>query len=142
MEAGDLPAAMELWSGTPHVEMAEGDQPDQLQSYLRRNPGLSQVAMGGGALVGALLVGHDGRRGLLYHLAVAEGWRGGGIGRGLVERGISALGAAGIERALILVDRANEAGAGFWGSSGWETLGSAVPMAVDIKPKGPAGARE
>jgi ribosomal protein S18 acetylase RimI-like enzyme len=47
---------------------------------LAGNPGLSLVAELDGAVVGAVLCGHDGRRALIYHLAVAASLRRRGIG--------------------------------------------------------------
>ncbi|MBA3385727.1 MAG: GNAT family N-acetyltransferase, partial [Chthoniobacterales bacterium] len=68
-----------------------------------RNPGLSCVAEENGALVGAALCGHDGRRGLIYHLGVATSARGRGVGRMLLQHCLNGWRAAGIKRAFILV---------------------------------------
>ena len=132
MTPDDLPAARQLWSETPGVELAEGDGPEGLSSYVGRNPGLGQVACVDGVLVGAVLVGHDGRRGLLYHLAVKADLRGKGIGRRLADHGLAALRGEGIRRALILVDRENPNGSRFWIGRGWEPLTFAEPMGIDI----------
>ncbi len=134
MTAADLPAATALWAEAEGVELAEGDRPEQLVAYLKRNPGMSFVAerIGAAGLAGAVLAGHDGRRGLLYHLAVAPEYRRRGIGRGLVERAVAALRADGVERVLILVARGNDAGRDFWQRQGWETLESAEPMGRNL----------
>jgi ribosomal protein S18 acetylase RimI-like enzyme len=132
MTSEDLPAAHGLWAETPGVELAEGDRVDELEAYLRRNRDLSQVAFFGSQLIGAVLVGHDGRRGILYHLAVIEGHRGNGIGRKLVENGLIALKSEGVSRALLLVDRENENGSKFWKSMGWEPLSFAEAMGTDL----------
>ena len=134
MTAADLPAAAALWAQAEGVELAEGDRPEQLAAYLKRNPGMSFVAerVGAAGLAGAVLAGHDGRRGLLYHLAVAPDQRRRGIGRALVERAVAALRADGVERVLILVERGNDAGRDFWQRQGWETLTSAEPMGRNL----------
>ncbi len=134
MTAADLPAATALWAQAEGVELAEGDRPEQLAAYLKRNRGLSFVAepVAATALAGAVLAGHDGRRGLLYHLAVAPDQRRRGIGRALVERAVAALRADGVERVLILVARDNDAGRDFWARHGWETLASAEPMGRNL----------
>jgi N-acetylglutamate synthase len=95
----DLPAARELWAISDGVELAEGDDPPELSRYLQRNPGMSQVALMEHRLVGAVLAGHDGRRGFLYHLAVHPSARCSGIGRELVQRCLQALKQEGITRA-------------------------------------------
>jgi ribosomal protein S18 acetylase RimI-like enzyme len=128
----DLAAAIELWSASEGVELAEGDRPDELQRYLRRNPHTSFGAYQGKALVGAVLGGHDGRRGFLYHLSVASEFRGHGLGRALVEQSLGSLRTEGIARVLILVARDNPQGAAFWRSVRWEPLDFAEPMGIDL----------
>ena len=128
----DLTDAIALWSGAEGVELAEGDRPDELQRYLRRNPTTSFVACQGNTLVGAVLGGHDGRRGFLYHLSVAPAFRGHGLGRALVDRSLASLRAEGIARVLILVARDNQLGAAFWRNNRWEPLDFAEPMGIDL----------
>jgi len=132
MTEADLPAARVLWAETEGVELAEGDSPVELAGYLRRNPGMSQVACSGEQLVGAVLAGHDGRRGLIYHLAVSREQRGKGLGRKLTDQSIAAFKAAGVVRGLILVSRDNPTGEQFWSRQGWEPLTFAQPMGLDL----------
>src|SRR4051812_43324098 len=132
MTAADLLQARQLWSETEGVELAEGDSVEELTRYLLWNPGMSFVAIEGDQLVGAVLAGFDGRRGLLYHLAVAAEHRGTGIGRALAGRALTALKAAGATRVLILVSADNAAGEKFWTKLGWEALTFARPMGIDL----------
>lgn len=132
MTTADLPSALRLWDQAEGVELDLGDGHDELVRYLERNPGCSHVAVADGILVGAVLAGHDGRRGYLYHLAVAQTARGAGLGRLLVERAVAALRQQGIPRALILVVRDNAAGFAFWRRCGWEDLQNALPMLCDL----------
>src|SRR5688572_30864431 len=89
--ASDYPAVLRLWRRAKGVEVAEGDDRAGVLAYLKRNPGLSQVALARGRIVGAMLCGHDGRRGLIYHLAVSPRHQGFGVGRRLVEIGVAGL---------------------------------------------------
>ena len=71
--------ARDLWRETEHMCLSSADGPDDLRAFLLRNPGCSVVALEDGRFVGTCLCGHDGRRGHLYHLAVAgtdsgSGW--------------------------------------------------------------------
>ena len=132
MTSADLPQARQLWSERAGVELAEGDSVEELTRYLLRNPGMSFVAVVGERLVAAVLAGYDGRRGLLYHLAVAQEQRRAGVGRTLVERSLAALKGAGAVRVLILVSRDNPAGERFWNKQGWESLTFAQPMGFDL----------
>ena len=128
----DYEAALAFWNEVEGVEICEGDSREELLEYLARNPGLSRVAEENGTLVGAVLCGHDGRRGWIYHLAVLPAYRGRGIGKLLLDDCVRGLERAGIKRALILVYRDNPLGQKFWLRNGWEEIPFAVPMARDI----------
>ena len=92
MKLGDLAEVIQFWRGMEGIGLSESDSYSALSSYLRRNPGLSWVVRNRDReLVGAVLCGHDGRRGTLHHLAVAREYRRKGIGRALVEKCLSSL---------------------------------------------------
>ena len=44
------------------------DSKEGIERFLKRNPTTSVVAEEDGKIVGAILCGHDGRRGCLYHV--------------------------------------------------------------------------
>ncbi len=132
MTEAEIPAACALWAKAEGVELAEGDSAGEIASYLRRNPGLSTVAFDRGQLVGAVLAGHDGRRGYVYHLAVSPECRGRGIGGAMMQRSLAGLKAAGVVRVLLLVAADNDGGMTFWTKQGWEPLPLARPMGIDL----------
>ena len=76
----DYEGALAVWKDEEGIEICEGDSREEIAAYLKRNPGLSRVAEVEGQIVGAVLCGHDGRRGWIYHLAVAKTHRGKGVG--------------------------------------------------------------
>jgi putative acetyltransferase len=115
----DLPDLIEFWSRTPGIGLNESDTPECLKIFLDRNPGLSLIALAGDRIAGALLSGHDGRRGSLHHLAVAEPFRRQGLGRELVERCLSKLREEGILKCNIFLYADNDAGREFWTRCGW-----------------------
>ena len=51
------------------------DSKEGVERFLKRNPTTSVVAEEDGKIVGAILCGHDGRRGCLYHVCVREDCR-------------------------------------------------------------------
>ena len=128
----DYEKAVALWKSAEGVEVAEGDSEDEIRAYLLRNPGLSRIAEEDGTMVGAVLCGHDGRRGLIYHLTVAPAYHGKGIGRLLVGECLAQLRAAGLARALILVARDNPSAHSFWLRTGWEDVPGASLMGIDL----------
>lgn len=105
---------MNLWKSTEGLWISDDDDYDNLKRFLDRNPGLSLVALREGCVIGTIKCGHDGRRGYLHHLAVAENYRGQGLGRDLVGRCIKNLRQQGIKKIRVFVSDSNEKGQRFW----------------------------
>lgn len=128
----DYDAAVELWHRVEGLDIAEGDDRETIGHFLQRNPGLSRIATDGPTVVGAVLCGHDGRRGYVYHLAVDPTYRERGIGRRLMGECMAGLKKAGLKRANILVANDNPHGLEFWDCCGWEHLDGALPLGIDV----------
>jgi N-acetylglutamate synthase len=125
-EADDHAQAWGLWDSTEGVGISDADSFQNVRRFLERNPGLSFVASDSQLIVATILCGHDGRRGLIHHLAVASAYRGRGLGRALVRRALAALQQEGILKCHLLVFHQNVAGRAFWARIGAEertTLG-------------------
>ena len=121
MTDADYPQVVALWRQTEGIGLSESDSPTAVSAYLQRNPGMSGIAvLPSGQIVGAVLCGHDGRRGYLTHLAVAESHRRQGIGRALVEHAVAALQREGIIGCNLFVWNANQTARQFWESMGWQ----------------------
>jgi ribosomal protein S18 acetylase RimI-like enzyme len=133
MTPDDYDAVLELWRATPGVGLGVGDERDGVVGSLVRNPGLSFVAHRGEVLVGAVLCGHDGRRGSINHLAVLPSERGRGLGRALVDRCLDGLRAAGIGKCNIVVFGRNADGLAFWRATGWTARDDLVLMQHTIE---------
>lgn len=135
MTIADYEDAIALWQGCDGIGLSAADSREAIARYLARNPGMSFVAReADGRLVGAVLCGHDGRRGYLHHLAVAPGSRKHGLGRALVERCMDALLREGIDRCHLFVFRDNTPGQAFWLSTGWNERKTLVILSRDIEP--------
>jgi N-acetylglutamate synthase len=127
----DYAEAIALWQSSEGIGLSAADSPVRIAAYLARNPGMSFVAREGDSLVGAVLCGHDGRRGYLHHLAVDSAWRGKGIGQTLVRRCLSALHAQAIDKCHIFVIAANQSGQAFWEKIGWKQRPDIVLMSKE-----------
>ncbi|MEX2286902.1 MAG: GNAT family N-acetyltransferase [Planctomycetaceae bacterium] len=119
MQPDDYDDVIALWLRTDRLGLSDADSRENIVMYLARNPGLSIVARRNEMIVGTVLCGHDGRRGYLHHLAVAEEHRNSGIGSALVERSLRALATVGIHKCHIFVVADNAAGIAFWKRAGW-----------------------
>lgn len=119
MTMADYDDAIALWRACEGLGLSDSDEREPIARFLARNPGHSFVARDEGELVGALLCGHEGRRGYLHHLAVAPSHRQHGLGRELVLRALQALERAGIAKCHLFVLEENPEALGFWERGGW-----------------------
>ncbi len=111
-------AVTALWQTAPGVGLSKSDSRQGLARFLERNPGLSFVALAGDEVVGAVLCGHDGRRGYIHHLTVSAPHRRRGVGRDLVAHCLVALNRAGIDKCHLFVFAANQEAQRFWHAIG------------------------
>ena len=95
------------------------DSREGIERFLRRNPDTSVVAVEDGKIVGAILCGHDGRRGCLYHVCVDEAYRMRGIGKSMVVFAMEALKREQISKVSLIAFMKNDMGNAFWNEIGW-----------------------
>lgn len=118
MTVNDYDGIAKLWEtheGTNPVD----DSPEGFVKYIKRNPTTSFVAEDNGRIVGTILAGHDGRRGIFHHVSIALEYRKQGIGRKLVESAEEALRNEGINKVLLVVFTHNDNGNQFWEHMGF-----------------------
>lgn len=72
-----------------------------------------------GRLVGTVMAGHDGHRGWVYYLAVAETERGAGLGRRLMQAAETWLLGQGAVKVQLMVRETNAAVVGFYDRLGY-----------------------
>lgn len=118
MTINDWDGVAEVWKkheGTNPVD----DSVEGFTRYLKRNPTTSFVAEDNGRIVGTILAGHDGRRGIFHHVSIIPEYRKQGIGKMLVESAMEALKKEGITKVLLVVFEHNENGNAFWEHMGF-----------------------
>jgi putative acetyltransferase len=133
MTAGDYDEVFRLWESADGVGLSDADSRDGVVAYLGRNAGLSLVARHGGRIVGAILCGHDGRRGYLHHLAVATDHRHRGIGTALARECLSRLANVGIRKCHVWVFQENRDAQRFWQKLGWTDRADLKVVSKEIK---------
>lgn len=116
--SGDGDGLRELWLEAGFRLI--GDDDPGLERFAARNPGLFWVAADAhGRVIGSVMGAWDGRRGWLYHVAVATGHRRTGLATDLVHRAETGLRALGCRRVLVLVEASNTAAHAFWHARGY-----------------------
>lgn len=120
METTDYENVYKLWKKIKGFAIRSiDDSKEGVDRFLLRNPGISVVAEEDGKIVGAILCGHDGRRGCLYHVCVDPDYRLRGIGKEMVVFCMNALHKEGINKVSLIAFTQNDIGNAFWKEIGW-----------------------
>jgi ribosomal protein S18 acetylase RimI-like enzyme len=119
----DYAAARQLWEQAGSgIHLRRSDDPEEIHKKLQRDPDLFLVAEADGRMIGTVMGGFDGRRGLVYHLAVAEPYRKRGVGNLLMEELENRLRLKGCIRCYLLVTTDNEPAIAFYERRGWKRM--------------------
>ena len=118
----DCKDVLEFWANIPGIFLHKNgeDTIDGLSTFLERNPGCSYIAKYNNKIIGAIMCGHDGRRGLIHHLAVDVQHRRFGIGKKLMQMSLEQLQAIGIKKCALFVIKGNDVGEAFYKSMQWK----------------------
>ena len=120
MKAEDYDKLYELWMTIKGFGIRSiDDSREGVARFLKRNPTTSVTAWNGDTLIGAILCGHDGRRGCLYHVCVDVNHRMRGIGKAMVVFTMEALKKEGINKVSLIAFTQNDIGNAFWNEIGW-----------------------
>ena len=120
MQPEDYDGVYQLWMGIHGFGIRSiDDSKEGVERFLKRNPTTSMVAICDDTIVGAILCGHDGRRGCFYHVCVHKEYRKHGIGKAMAVFCMKALQAEEINKVSLIAFRSNEGGNQFWKKMGW-----------------------
>ena len=120
MTIADYEKVYALWMSCKNMGFNDiDDSKEGIARFLERNPNTSFVAIENDELLGIILGGHDGRRGYIYHMSIAENHRKKGIGSALVEKCLESFKNENISKVALLVFKYNEVGNAFWEKQGF-----------------------
>ena len=126
----DYDAVLALWRGAgPGVHLRPCDSREEIARKQERDPDLFLLAEEDGELVGTVLGGWDGRRGLVYHLTVHPAHQRRGSGRLLMAELEQRFRAKGCMRYYMLVARDNAEALAFYERLGYERMDDTVSLA-------------
>jgi ribosomal protein S18 acetylase RimI-like enzyme len=129
----DYPAACRLWENAgPGIHVRRSDEPEEIQKKLLRDPDLFLVAETGGRLVGTIIGGFDGRRGLIYHLAVDAVFRQHGVGSLLMDEVERRLKAKGCLKCYLMVTVDNDNAMRFYETRHWERMNTVYTYSKEL----------
>ncbi|MEP7136960.1 MAG: GNAT family N-acetyltransferase [Chloroflexota bacterium] len=116
----DYQQVYQLWESIEKgVRVGRSDTLAEIEKKISRDPDLFLVAEFDGTIIGSVIGGFDGRRGLIYHLAVAKEYRGRGIGSRLLDEVEARLRAKGCLKSYLLVTSDNEDVMQYYERHGW-----------------------
>jgi len=119
----DWPSVLALWQDAgPGVHLGRSDTPDEIRKKWEHDPDLFLVAEEDGRVIGAVLGGYDGRRGIVYHLAVTPRRRQNGIGRALMAEMERRLAGKGCVKSYLLATPENQDAVAFYRRLGWQVM--------------------
>jgi ribosomal protein S18 acetylase RimI-like enzyme len=134
MSIEDYAEIVRLWSSIEGIGLSDADSHENINTFLKRNVGLSFVAEEiGEQIFGAILCGHDGRRGYLHHLAVSPAYRKNGIAGRLVANCLAKLKEEGISKCHLFVFVNNQQGIDFWNHLGFHKRNDINIFSKDIE---------
>jgi len=119
----DYKQVFELWQAIEKgVHVGRSDTLAEIGKKLERDPDLFLVAESAGKIIGSVIGGFDGRRGIIYHLAVASSFRGQGVGSRLMDEVEFRLHAKGCLKCYLLVTVDNSEVEDYYLHRGWQQM--------------------
>lgn len=129
----DYPAVRELWEGMEKgVHVGRSDMLEEIEKKITRDPDLFLVAESNGLIVGSIIGGYDGRRGLIYHLAVAKDSRQQGIGGQLLDEVEARLRDKGCLKCYLMITLDNPEVENFYEKRGWHYMDYVRPFGKEL----------
>lgn len=120
---GDYDRVIRLWQTIETgMHIGPSDAPGEIKKKLERDPDLFLVAEQNEEIIGSIIGGFDGRRGMIYHLAVRNDFRRQGIGQALLAEVEKRLKAKGCIKCLLMIFEDNETARKFYEESGWKAV--------------------
>ena len=119
----DYDAAAHFWKNIERgVVFGRSDTKEEIAKKIARDPDLFLVAENNNEMIGTVVGGFDGRRGMIYHMAVADGYREKGVGSQLLVEVEKRLQAKGCLKCYLVVLSDNVEAAQFYEHHGWQHM--------------------
>lgn len=125
----DYESVYTLWQGMEKgVSVGRSDALVEIEKKVARDPDLFLVAESDGCIVGSVIGGFDGRRGMIYHLAVAASFREQGVGSRLMDEVERRLRLKGCPKCYLMVLPNNIPLEEYYQRRGWKSMRDAVHL--------------
>lgn len=130
----DYARILRLWQSIKTgMNVGRSDTPEEIQKKLDRDPDLFLVAEINHEIIGTVIGAFDGRRGMIYHLATHEKFRGQGIGAMLLTEVEKRLQAKGCLKCYMHVLDDNTEAIQFYANRGWHHVQEDLVFAKEFQ---------
>jgi ribosomal protein S18 acetylase RimI-like enzyme len=128
----DFQSVIQLWETAGEgIHIQRSDQPNEILKKLERDPDLFLVVCLEEKIIGTVIAGFDGRRGMIYHLAVAPEYRNQVIASSLMFEVEQRLKSKGCIRCYLFVTPQNQIAMQFYENHGWSRM-TIIPFGKDL----------
>ncbi len=119
----DYQAVFHVWqSAGKGIHITASDNMDEIEKLVKKSPGLFFVAEVDKKIIGTVMGGFDGRRGLIYHLAIHPDYQKQKIGTQLLTRVEETLHSLGCTKVYLFVLPENMELANFYFQKGYQKM--------------------
>ncbi|MHA1911419.1 MAG: GNAT family N-acetyltransferase [Candidatus Kariarchaeaceae archaeon] len=124
-QESDYSEVLELWKSAG-ISIGYSDTEEEVKKILKANPETFLVGILDGLVIGSVIGGYDGRRGLIHHLAVFPKDQGKGYGKKLMLEVEKRFVKMGVFKSHLLIDSDNKQVINFYLNLGWELRDLAI----------------
>jgi ribosomal protein S18 acetylase RimI-like enzyme len=119
----DYDQAVEIWKNSaPGVNFSRSDTPAEIQKKLNYSPDLFLVAVVKDIVIGTVIGGYDGRRGIIYHLAIRSQFQKLGVGKALMQEVEFRLKRKGCLKSYLMINKDNSSVIAYYQDLGWKLM--------------------
>ena len=115
----DYSEVLKLWTSAG-IPFGYSDTEEEVKKILKANPETFLVGILEEVVIGSVIGGYDGRRGLIHHLAVLPREQGKGYGKKLMSEVEKRFAEMGVFKSHLLIDSDNKQVINFYLNLGWE----------------------
>jgi len=127
----DYPNLIEIWEEAG-FQIGKSEEKQEVEKFIRTNPTTSLGIYRDQALIGCILGGYDGRRGLIHHFAIKKEHQGKGYGKALLDQLMRIFKELGVVKVSFWVKKDNTQVVSFYEKHGFHLREDLITMSREI----------